>query len=254
MLVAIAAFSSRFDENLLKVVLYAVGLALGWSYSLRGDGVYGFDISTEYQRLEQTISTGVWHAAHPNDAYGAMLSVTVMPAELHALSGVSGLLMLKVVYPMIYALFPVAIFDLARRILPPCWAFIAAAFTMGQYAFTEIVSLSRQEIALLFFVALITAMLDRQIPRRAQWSLVVLLSLAMVLSHYSTTYMAVTVIGLMLPLQWAASWIRDIPRITGAVAVAFVAALAGAVIWYVPVTQFGLASAAGRSDSPGTGT
>ena len=237
MLVAIAALSSRFDENLLKVVLYATGLALGWSYSLRGDGVYGFDISTEYQRLEQTILTGVWHAAHPNDAYGAMLSVTVMPAQLHALSGVSGLLVLKVVYPLIYALFPVAIFDLARRIVPPCWAFIAAAFTMGQYAFTEIVSVSRQEIALLFFVALIAAMLDRQIRRRPQWSLVALLSLAMVLSHYSTTYMAITVIGLALPLQWAASWIRDIPRITGAVAVAFVAALAGAIIWYMPVTQ-----------------
>lgn len=237
LLVAIAAFTSRFDETLLKVVLYASGLALGWSYSLRGDGVYGFDIATEYQRLEQTILTGVWHASHPNDAYGAMLSVTVMPAELHALSGVSGLLVLKVVYPMIYALFPVAIFDLARRILSPCWAFIAAAFTMGQYAFTEIVAVSRQEIAFVLFVALIAAMLDKQIQRRSQWSLVILLSIAMVLSHYSTTYVAITVIGLTLPLQWAASWIREIPRITGAMAVAFVASLAAAIIWYVPVTQ-----------------
>ena len=61
--------------------------------------------------------TGVWHAAHPGDAYGAMLSVTVMPAELHALSGVPALLIFKVVYPMIFALFPVAIFGLARKIL-----------------------------------------------------------------------------------------------------------------------------------------
>ena len=237
LLVATAAFTSRFDETLLRVVLYAASLALGWSYSLRGDGVYGFDIATEYQRLEQTILMGVWHAPHPNDAYGALLSVTVMPAELHALSGVSGLLVLKVVYPMIYALFPVAIFDLARRILSPCWAFIAAAFTMGQYAFTEIVSVSRQEIAFVLFVALIAAMLDKQIQRHSQWSLVILLSFAMALSHYSTTYVAITVIGLTLPLQWAASWIREIPRITGAMAVAFVASLSAAIIWYVPVTH-----------------
>jgi uncharacterized membrane protein len=237
LLATTAALASRLDETLLKVVLYAAGLALGWSYSLRGDGVYGFDISTEYQRLEQTIQAGVWHAVHPNDAYGAMLSVTVMPAELHALSGVSGLLVLKVVYPVIYALFPIAIFDLARRILPPCWAFIAAAFTMGQYAFTEIVSVSRQEIAFLLFAALIAAMLDRRIRRRSRWSLVVLLSFAMALSHYSTTYVAITVIGFSILLQWAASWIREIPRITGAVAVAFVASLGAAIIWYVPVTQ-----------------
>ena len=194
LLVTAAVLSSRLDETLLKVALYAASLAISWSYSLRGDGVYGFDIATEYQRLEQTILTGVWHAAHPNDAYGAMLSVTVMPAELHALSGVSGLLVLKVVYPMIYALFPVAIFDLARGILSRSWAFIAAAFTISQYAFTEIVSLARQEIALVLFVALVTAMLDTRMRRRTQWTLVALLAVAMALSHYSTTYVAVTLI------------------------------------------------------------
>lgn len=237
LLVTVAVCSSRFDEILLEVVLYAAGLAVSWSYSLRGNGVYGFDIATEYQRLEQTILTGAWHAAHPNDAYGAMLSVTVMPAELHALSGVPGLLVLKVVYPMIYALFPVAIFDLARKMLSARLAFVAAAFTISQNAFTEIVSVARQEIALVLFAALVTSMLDARIPRRSQWCLVILLALTMDLSHYSTTYVAITLIGLTLPLQWALSWFREIPRITGAIAIAFIATLAGAVIWYVPVTQ-----------------
>lgn len=237
LLIAAAVLAPRFTETLLAVVLYAVGLAVGWSYSLRGDGVYGFDISTEYQRMQETILTGVWHPAHPNDAYGAMLSVTIMPTELHTLSGVAGLLVLKVVYPMIYALFPMAIFHLARRVLSPRWAFIAAAFIMGQYAYTEIISVARQEIALVLFVALISAMLDRSIQWRSQWALVILLGLAMDLSHYSTTYMTITLIGLALPLQWAVSWFRAIPRITGAMAVAFIAVFSGAVIWYVPVTQ-----------------
>ena len=96
-----------------------------------------------------------------------MLSVTVMPAELHALSGIPALLIFKVVYPMIYALFPVAIFGLARKILTRPWAFIAAAFTIGQYAFTELATLARQEIALVLFAALIAAMLDSRIRPRA---------------------------------------------------------------------------------------
>jgi uncharacterized membrane protein len=237
LLIAAASFSSRLDESLLRVVLYAASLAALWSYSLRGDGLYGFDIATEYQKLQQTVQTGIWHAAHPNDAYGAMLSVTVMPAELHILSGIPCLLVLKVVYPMIYALFPVAIFDLGLRVLSRCWAFVAATFTMGQYAFIEIASVARQEIALVFFAAMVIAMLDTRMQRRTQWALVALLSLAMTLSHYSTTYFAVTLIGLMLPMQWTASWFREIPRITGAVTVAFVTAFAGAVIWYIPVTH-----------------
>jgi hypothetical protein len=237
MLITAAVISGRLSETVLRIILHAAGLAAGWSYSLRGDGVYGFDISTEYQRLQQTITTGIWHAAHPNDAYGAMLSVTVMPAELHFLSGISGLLVFKLVYPVVYAFFPVAIFDLARRVLSPLWAFVAAAFTIGQYAFTEIISLARQEVGLIFFVALIAAMLDTRMKRSSQWPLLALLSLAMVLSHYSTTYVAITVIGLMLPLQLAFSRFSAIPRVTGSVAVAFVVALIGAIIWYLPVTQ-----------------
>ncbi len=236
-LVAGAAGASRLSATSLRMLLYAVSLAWGWSYSLRGDGVYGFDISTEYQRLQQTISTGIWHAAHPNDAYGAMLSVTVMPTELHALAGVPGLLVFKVIYPMLYALFPVAIFDLALRILSKRWAYLAAAFTISQYAFTEIASVARQEIALVLFAALIAALLEAHMERRSQWALIVLLGLAMAVSHYSTTYVAVTILGLALPLQWAVSWFRDIPRVSGTAAVAFLAVFISAFLWYVPVTH-----------------
>ena len=61
--------------------------------------------------------------------------------------------------------------------------------------------------------------------------------MALALSHYSTTYVAVTVLGLLLVLQFALSWIRRVPRVTGAVVVAFLATFAGAVIWYGPVTH-----------------
>ena len=162
-----AALSARLDKALLEMVLYAAGVAMVWASSLRGDPLYGFDIATEYQRLQHTVATGIWLTPHPNDAYGAMLSVTVMPAELHALSGVPALLIFKVIYPMIYALFPVAIFGLARKILTRPWAFIAAAFTIGQYAFTELAGFARQEIALVLFAALLAAMLDNRIPRWA---------------------------------------------------------------------------------------
>ena len=70
-------------------------------------------------------------------------------------------------------------------------------------AFTEIVSLGRQAIALVLFVALVAAMLETKLQRGSQWILITLLGLAMSLSHYSTTYVAITVIGLAIPLQWA---------------------------------------------------
>ena len=241
-LITAVIFSSWLDESLLAVILFASFLAMMWSTSLRGALVPGFDIASEYFDLHQTVLTGIWHTGHSGgaygEAYGAMLSVTVLPAELHFLSGVPDLLVFSIVYPAIGALLSIAVFSLARRILSRRWAFVAATFIATQALEVPVPAVARQEIAMVFFAALIAAMLDARIQRRPRCALVVLLSLAMALSHYSTTYLAIAIIGLTLPLQWAVSWFREIPRITGAVAVAFVAALAGAVIWYGPVTHF----------------
>ncbi len=238
-LVAGVLFASRLNTTLLAVILFSSELATMWSYSLRGALVYGFDIATEYYDLQQTVANGIWYTAHRGDAYGAMLSVTVMPAELHFLTGLPALLVLKVGYPVIGALFPVAIFCLARRVLSARWAFAAAAFFVMQAGFAEeLPAIARQEIALVLFAALLAAICDSAIPRRARWALVAALSLAMVTAHYSTTYVAITILGIAVVLQWLAHWVRrDMPAITGAFGVAFLVSLAGAFVWYGPVTH-----------------
>jgi uncharacterized membrane protein len=192
----------RLDKTVLAVAIYAAALALNWSFSLRSDLVNGFDIATEYQRMQTTISSGIWYTSHPADAYGAMLSLTVLPAELHALTGMPGLLVFKVVYPALYAFFPVGIYSLARRILARRWAVVAAVFPMGQYYFTELAALARQEIAFICFAGLLAAMLDARIPQRTKWGLAAILGMAVAVSHYSTAYLAITLLGIMIPLQW----------------------------------------------------
>lgn len=247
-------FAPRLDQAVLAVIIYAAGLALMWSFSLRSSLVYGWDIADEYHSLHQTVVTGIWHTAHPGDAYGAMLAVTVLPAELHFLSGVQDLLIFKVVYPAIGALFPVVVYGLARRVLERRWAFTAAAFVVMQATFfQQLPALARQEIATVLFATLIAAVLDSQLPRRPQWSLVSLLALGMVLSHYSTAYLAIPLLAITAAVQWGLSWFRAIPRVTGSVLVAFAVALAGALMWYGPVTHMGsnLVQFAGTARSQG---
>ena len=238
LLISALTYAPRWDKGLLTVIVYSVGLAIMWSFSLRGNLVYGYDIASEYASMQQTVHAGTWHVLHRGDAYGAMLSVTVLPAELHALSGVPALLIFKAVYPAIGALFPVAVFGLACRILERRWAVAAAAFVVIQATFfQQLPGLARQEIALPMFAVLIDALMETRLPRRSQWTLVSLLSLGLVVSHYSTTYMAIPLLAIAAVLQWTLSWIRPVPRVTGAVVVAFVVTLAGAVVWYGLLTQ-----------------
>lgn len=238
LLVAGFLFAPRFDDGLLVVGIFAAALAMMWSFSLRGDLVYGFDISSEYYSLNQTVMSGVWHVYHPNDAYGAMLSVTVLPAELHALSGMPALLIFKVVYPVLGAFFPVAVFCLARRVLTGRWAFMAAALVVIQQTlFQQLVALARQEIAMLLFAALIPAVLDRTQSRHRRWLFVSLLSLGMVVSHYSTAYLTIPLLGVAAVLQWAISWFRPVPRLTGTLVLATVLSVGGATLWYGSLTD-----------------
>lgn len=237
-LVTAVVLAARLNATLLTVVIYAVALALIWGFSLRGDLVYGFDIASEYHAMQQTVLAGVWHTSHVGDAYGAMLSVTVLPAELHAVSGLPALLVFKVVYPALCALLPVVIFHLARRVISQRWAFAAAAFTVAQETFfQQMPGLARQEIAILLFAVLVVALLDDRLPRRAQMVLVALLGLGMAVSHYSTTYFAIVMLAVALVLQWIVSWFRNGPRVSVSLVIAVVTVAACAGVWYGLVTQ-----------------
>ena len=231
-------FAPWLSRATLALIVYAVGLGMMWSFSLRGNLVYGWDIASEYHAMQETILNGIWHPAHPGDAYAAMLSVTVLPAELHALSGLPGLLVFKVVFPLMGALFPVAVFCLACRVLDRRWAFTAAGFVVMQATFfQEFPALARQEIAMPLFAGFVAAILASGLSRSSQGTLVGLLGLGMVVSHYSTTYLAIPLLGLTVALQWIASWFRPVPRFTMALLVGFAVILVGGFLWYSEVTQ-----------------
>lgn len=238
LLVIAFLMAPQFDRALLAIVLFATGLGMMWSFSLRGSSVYGFDIAGEYYWLNQTVVTGVWHFSHSTDAYGAMLSVTVLPAELHALSGMPALLIFKVVYPVIFAMFPVAVYTLGNRVLGQRWAFLAGALVIVQLAFfEEFPALAREEIATVLFAALISAVLDTALAQWTRLALVFLLGMTLAVSHYSTAYLAIALLAIAAVLQWATSWFRPIQRLSAALLLACGVCLVTSFVWYGPLTH-----------------
>jgi uncharacterized membrane protein len=235
------AQAPRLSDPFITVIVYAVSLSVMWAYSLRGALVYGFDISTEYHAMHQTVLSGVWHFSHPGDAYGALPAVTVLPAELHFLTGVSDLMVLKLLYPAITAMFPVGIYSLGRKVIESRWALVAASFIVVQNTFAqELPALARQEIAMVFFIAALGAIFESGLSNLSRLAISAIFGLGMVVSHYSTTYFAIGMLALFLGLQWIVSWFREAPRVSGALVAALVASIAGAAIWYGPVTQSAL--------------
>ena len=230
--------SGKWSPAQLSVLLFGAGLALIWSFTIRGRFLYGFDIATEIQVVDFTFAEGVWRTDHTDDAYGAMLSLTVLPALFQGLTGMSGLILLKAVYPALLALLPVGVFALARRVVPARFAFAVAAVVAGQaYFFQFLPGIARQEIALLLYVGLIAAMLDRRMRTPGRLGLIGLLGLGVVVSHYATTYLAIATLAGAVVLQLIVSFFRPLPRISAPLTVALVATVAVAGVWYGAVTH-----------------
>lgn len=238
--VLVPVLAPRMGRTQIVIMLYGVALAFVWAFSLRTGSVVGWDIASEAHVVQSTQASGVWHVSHPNDNYGALLSLTVLPSVLHEIAGLSDLTLLKAVYPALWALFPVITFTIARRHLTPRYAALAAVLVMTPSAFmTALPALARQEIALVICGALIALVLDGGVPRRSRLSLTMVFGIGVVVSHYSSTYFMIEALVVALLLQMVVSFVRPIPRVNAGFACALVAMMAGAILWYGPITEAG---------------
>lgn len=224
-------------EGHVVAALYCVALALMWSFSLRSRALYGFDIQQEFASFRTTGGALRWTPLE-GDPYSAMLSITALPTALWQATGLGPLVIYKALFPALFALYPAAIYLLARQWLRPTVALVSTSlvFLTGTVA-SQMPALARQEIGLVLFVAMLLAAFDRSLGRRGAQQLVLLLGAAMVVSHYSTTYVA---IGTLIAARVVALVMRLMRRSTRRPVISLPLTLllaAWCVVWTGPVTH-----------------
>jgi uncharacterized membrane protein len=230
--------ADKLGRRRIVMLIFSVALAAEWSWSLRGQEIIGFDISTEIFVAQHTQAMGIWHAVHHNDAYGAMLSITVLPSVLRALTGISPLIAFKALYPVFSAMLPVSIYLVGDRILSRRFAIGAAGLLLSQnYFFQQLPELARQEVALMFFAAMIAALAESGMRGRSKQPLVVAMALGVVVSHYSSTYLAVPAIIIALLLHAAVARRRRLPLVSVPLVCAAIALTGGGALWNGVITR-----------------
>jgi len=152
----------------------------------------------------------------------------------------------KVVFPILFSFVPVLLYY-AYRLWSKRWiAFTAAGVFIAQfYYFQEFAALARQQIAFLFFAALLYVLLQRRVRGHRRVVLGVLLIAGLVVSHYSTTYMSIALLAgafilaklfyLVRRRQWIPRPARLIPLWTIGALVLI------AIAWYGPATHSSVA-------------
>lgn len=182
----------KVSEELLQSAIYFIALSLLFMASMRAWHVIGYDINRELRVFMLTQNNHLWSMANFQDAYNACLSITLLPTVVAEFLHINNEYIYKFLFQFIFALMPVALYRLARRFADVRTAFLSAVFCMVQvWFFQDMPTLIRQEFGILFFTLVMATLFDTSLPKRTRYSLVGIYGAGMIVSHYSTTYIAI---------------------------------------------------------------
>jgi hypothetical protein len=159
---------------------------------LRGGWLAGVDTQHEFYIGTLAIHQATFPLAHYVDPYGGMLSLTVLPTELHSLLGIN-LRTTMVVLPAVFlGLCVLALWSaLTERLSSRMSALLLCLFVLGSVPLVqELPQITRQCYALFFFSILVLALTSTRLPTPLARVAAVIGGVGVVVTHYSTAYLA----------------------------------------------------------------
>ncbi|MGZ4921178.1 MAG: DUF2206 domain-containing protein [Halobacteriota archaeon] len=260
-IVAICGLTKAVPRQYYGVVILSVALALLLHNALVTNYLWGFDIQTEQSVSQFVVTNGVWGAPPHIDQdslnLNSMLSITMLAPLLSIATGASVTWVLKLFFPLLFALVPLALYRLYEKQSTPRIALFGVFYFMVTFSFyTEVLAMARQEIAEFFLVALLLLMIDKQAGTGQRAALLGAFGFALIVSHYSLTYIFLfclvltwlivslvrrvdlSALGLRGTRQEGTSWVRTLARSQSyrpkaGISGLYVVALVGlAYLWY----------------------
>lgn len=188
----IAMFTKWLPERYYALAIWAVALSLLLHRSLISNYLWGSDINGEFACYQTVMQNGVWNPNTPYliPAYNTSLAVTILPAMINRFSGIDGIWIFKIVFPILFSLVPVVMYEFTRTQFGNRKAFLATFLVMSLYIFyTMFVGVQKQLIATFFLALFILVMTDKELPRKWQIALLVVFGVGVTVSHYSTAFL-----------------------------------------------------------------
>ncbi len=229
--------------KLYPLAVFTVAAGIVFHRNLITGMVVGSDIQVNHFFVELMLETGAWGPAM-GDVYSSIPVVGAVPAVYSVVTGISTALVFKMLYSLLFALVPVAIYYTFEDVFGKNAAFVGAYFFVFYFR-TFNGTPGKTRIAQLFMILVILTMLtDRDRLPGKEWVGAVF-GMGMVLSHYTTTYIFVIslAVAYVLGRVYRAYSGEDVGlRIAGVYAIAFGGA---AVAWYAATTPGMLQNVAG---------
>ena len=194
-ILGVVLFRKILDQSIYPWAIFMISLSLLLMYSLRSWHIIGWDINLEYKIFRLTESNYLWSSTIVNNDYNACLSITILPTILHNFLNINSEYVFKLLYPLLFTEVPLTIYLLSKRYTTNIAAFLASFFFIIQPTFYGTMpALARQEVAFIYFSLILFTLFTNNIRFGTKNILVLLFGASMIVSHYSTSYIALTLI------------------------------------------------------------
>ncbi len=181
------------DSSVPPITLYFIALSFLLMNSMRGWFITGHDILLEFHVFTLTNTAHLWSMAFYRDPYNACLSLTILPTYLQSLMHVGDAYIFKFFAQFIGALSVIMVYYITKMYSSDKIAFLASFLYISFPTFmVDMAFLNRQGIAFVFFGALLYVLFStRYFQGRTRTALLFTFGIGMILSHYSTSYIAI---------------------------------------------------------------
>jgi hypothetical protein len=174
------------------LLLMSALVTAAWEGPMRGGFLFGGDLQHEYYVGGLAIHQGVFPLHGYSDPYAGMLPLTVWPAVVHSLSGLTLRATLSLLPAVILGLCLAATWCTVREwVEERTAAVLCALLLLGSTSMIrEMPAVTRQCYSLLFFTLLVMAVASRRLPTRTARVLAVSAGLGLAVTHYNSAYIA----------------------------------------------------------------
>lgn len=193
-LVILGTVSKKASSSSYALALLAIAIALLFLFTFTSRYIIGYDVYGEYYVFKLTATNLHWSNTIPSAnlelaTYNSMLSITILPTIYSYVLNVDSAWVLKLVYPLFFSLVPLALYLIYEKQVGKRIAFLSTFFFLSYNVFyDEMLGLARQMIAEFFFILLILLLVEKEMDKRKRFILFTVFSAALVVSHYSISY------------------------------------------------------------------
>ncbi len=192
----IILFIYRMNKNEYPLIIYCISLSLLLHSSLISNYIWGWDINFEYKYSNIVLTNHIWNVDN-NNPLNSMLTTVILSPILSMFTGLNLVTIFKIIFPIIFAFVPVMLYYIYDHIFSKYIAIYSTLLLIFSYEYyTEMLQLIRQQIAEFIIVLIILLYVVNKSKFQAKNNniLFLILSFALIISHYTITYLYLFVI------------------------------------------------------------